>query len=571
MKNKEVAALLYRIADLLDIQGAIFFKTRAYRLAAQTIEVLDEDIEQVVTQHRLQEIPGIGEAIAQKITEYIETGELRFYAKLLQKTPESLLRFLEIPNLGPKRVAALYNELGVTTIDELKEACQAGRVRDLDGFGQVTEMNILRGIQLRMKTSGRALLNVAFEDGNRYLAYMQNCPDIQQVNLAGSLRRMKATIGDIDILASSSKPYQVMEYFIAYDDIQRVLLQGPTKTSVLLQDNIQVDLRVVEPKSYGAALQYFTGSKEHNVAMRSRAIKHHFKLNEYGLFNKDTDDYIAGESEQAVYKHLGLEYIEPELRENRGEIDAAETQELPQLISYNDIKGDIHVHSNYSDGTATIADIAQAAKQRGYSYIGITDHSQSLHVANGLTHERVQKKRTEIDKLNKKIDDITILCGTECDIHPDGTLDYPNKTLKLFDYVYIGIHMRFKMSEKEMTKRIIAGMENDHANVLAHPTGRLIGRRDSYNVNIEHIIEAAHRTHTLLEINAFPDRLDLNDIHTRMAKDQHVHCVIGTDSHYLENLTFMKYGVAVARRGWLEKTDVLNTQSLQHIRKQFDI
>jgi len=567
MKNQFVADVLYKIADLLDIRGDIFFKTRAYRIAAQTIEVMEEDIKVVSEEGRLQEIQGVGEALSKKIKELIETDRLEFFEKLKKEIPDSLLTLLEIPSLGPKKVSSLYKILNIKTVAELKKACQSGSLRDLDGFGEITERNILRGIQLMEKTSGRVLLNVAYSDGVKYIEYLKKYDKIIRVSIAGSLRRMKETIGDLDILASSDFPDDVMNYFTKYNDVQRVLLKGSTKTSVLLNDNLQVDLRVVKPISFGAALQYFTGSKEHNVKMRSIALKKGYKLNEYGLFEKKTDKYLAGKTEEEVYKKIGLNYIEPELRENRGEIEASKNNKIPKLVDYNDINGDFHIHSIWSDGSDSIESIAEHAQKLGHKYIGITDHSQSLKIARGLSENRINKKIKEINNLNKKFKDLKILCGTECDIKPDGTLDYPNHILKKFDFVYIGIHTSFKMDKKQMTNRIINAMENEYADFLAHPTGRLIGKRNPFEIDVEKICDMAKNTDTYLEINSFPDRLDLNDIHIKLAREKGVKFVIGTDAHSFKSLYYIQFGVATARRGWLEKKDILNTYSQNEIEK----
>jgi DNA polymerase (family 10) len=411
------------------------------------------------------------------------------------------------------------------------------------------------------------LLNVAYEDGMKYLAYLKKCKKIKKIEIAGSLRRMKETIGDIDILASSTDPELVMNHFIHYHEVASILAKGLTKSSVILNDHLQVDLRVVEEKSYGAALQYFTGSKDHNVTLRGYAIKKGFKLNEYGLFHKNTEKYIAGKTEGDIYKNIGLQYVEPELRENRGEFDAAKTKSLPKLVRYTEINGDFHVHSSWSDGSDSIEAIARAAQQRDYDFIGITDHSQSLLIANGLNEERIQKKIQEIENVRKKFPHLRIFCGTECDIKKEGTLDYSNRILKQFDFVYIGIHTAFKMDRKTMTRRIIRGMDNEQVNFLAHPTGRLIGRRDPYDVDIEQIINAAKETDTFLEINSFPDRLDLDDVHVKLAKDSNVRFVLGTDAHSINHLDFMRYGIATARRGWLEKKDILNTMTVKDIEK----
>jgi DNA polymerase (family 10) len=569
MKNQIVADILYQIADLLDIKGEIFFKTRAYRIAAQTIEVLDKDIEDISKEKRLQEIPGVGEALAKKINELVETGHLEYFEKLKKEIPDGLLTMLNIPGLGPKKVSTLYKNLGIKTIEELKQACLDKKLRNLEGFGEVTENNILRGIQLLDKTSGRALLNIAYEDGKNYIDYLKKCKKIEKVSIAGSLRRMKETIGDLDILASSDYPDEVMDYFVKYDNVQRVLMKGITKTSVVLNDNLQVDLRVIKNESFGAALQYFTGSKEHNVKMRSIAIKKGFKLNEYGLFSKKTNKYVIGKNEEEIYNKLGLDYIEPELRENRGEIEAAAKKQLPKLVDYNDIKGDLHVHSNWSDGLDSIEKIANYTKKIGYQYVCITDHSQSLKVAKGLSEEKIDKKINEIQKINNKITEFKVLCGTECDIKPDGSLDYNNKILKKFDIVYAGIHTTFKMTPEQATKRTIKAMENEHVDILAHPTCRLIGRREPLELDIDKIIDTAKNTDTCLEINSFPDRLDLNDLYAKQAKERGVKFVIGTDSHNLNHLSFIRFGIATARRGWLEKKDILNTYSLKEFKKIF--
>lgn len=567
MDNQKVSALLYEIADLLDIKGDIFFKTRAYRIAAQKIDTLDENIENIVKEDRLTDIDGIGKAISKKITEFVETGKLEYYEDLKKEIPHELLKMLKIPGMGPKKVSVVFKKLNIRSIMELKKACKNGELRDLDGFGELTEKNILRGIRMKEKTSGRVLLNVAYEDGNSYLNYMKECKKIIRLDLAGSLRRRKETIGDLDILASSDDPDKVMDYFVDYKEVKRVLLKGKTKTSVILNDDLQVDLRVVSDESFGAALQYFTGSKEHNVKMRSIAIKNGYKLNEYGLFDKDNDKYLVGKEEREIYSKLNLDFIEPELRENRGEIQKALKHKLQTLIDYSDIKGDLHVHSRYSDGSETIEAMVNKAKSLGYEYIGIADHSQSLKIAHGLSEEKIKKKIKEIEKLNKKISDIHIFVGTECDIKPDGSLDYSDKVLDMFDYVGIAIHTKFKMDKKEATNRIIKGMENEHATFLAHPTCRLISVREPFDLDIEKILEKAKETNTLMEINSFPDRLDLNDVHSKMAKDRNVKCVINTDAHHKEHMDFIKYGVATARRGWLEKKDVLNTKNLKEIKK----
>ncbi|HHH79533.1 MAG TPA: DNA polymerase/3'-5' exonuclease PolX [Thermoplasmatales archaeon] len=566
MRNQEIASIFYEIADLLEIKGELPFKVRAYRRAAQRIETLDGDIEDIYSEGKLREIPGIGEALAKKIGEIIETGRLEYLDRLKREVPEGVVRLMSIPGLGPRKTAVLYKKLGIKNIEELKKAAEQGKLRDLDGFGEVTERNILRGIEMLERSRGRVLLSMAFEDGSHLVDYLKGNRDVLNISIAGSLRRMKETIGDIDILVSSLKPGGIMDFFVKYQDVYQVLVKGSTKTSVILRDGLQVDLRVVKPESFGAALQYFTGSKEHNIQIRNLAIKKGFKVNEYGVFEKDTEKYVAGKHEEEVYKAIGLQYIEPELRENRGEIELAQKNKLPRLIGYNEIKGDFHIHSNWSDGSASVEEIARFGEKLGYEFVGIADHSASLKVAYGLSEEKVMKKIKEIRRVQKRFD-IRILVGTECDIKPDGTMDYRDSVLKEFDFVYAAIHTRFKMSRREMTERIVKALENEYVNFLAHPTGRLIGRRDAYEVDVEKIIDSAKENNVFLEINAFPDRLDLNDVHAKMAKEKGVRMVIGTDAHSLDHLRFMRYGIAVARRGWLEKKDVLNTCSLKEIER----
>lgn len=569
MNNKKISELLYTIADLLDIQGENFFKTRAYRMAAQTIAEQNEDIETLVKENRLESLPHVGKAIAKKITEYIETGKIAYFEELKEKTPLELLDLLAISGLGPKKVASLYQNLNITTIQDLRTACEQGKLRSLDGFGENTEKNILRGIKLKEKTQGRSLLDHAYHQGKQIVSYLEKDQKVSRISIAGSLRRMKETIGDIDILVSSTDPDHIMNTFVSYPAVKRVLLQGKTKTSVLLTDNIQVDLRVVEQKSFGSALQYFTGSKEHNVALRAIAIKQGFKLNEYGLFDKQTEKFVTGEHEKEIYQTLNLTFIPPELRENRGEIEAAKNNQLPILLNHEDIRGDLHVHSNYSDGADSIKSIINTAEQLDYDYIGIADHSQSLKVAHGLSPEKVRKKRKEITELNKKTK-IQIFCGTECDILPDGRLDYDDETLSLFDYVGIGIHKTFKMSKKEATQRITQAMQHPQVTFLAHPTCRIIGQRSPFDLDMEHVLETAVETNTFLEINSFPDRLDLTDKWVKRGKEIGVKFIIGSDAHVTEHLNFLSYGVAVARRGWLEKTDCLNTKSTTEIAELFE-
>ncbi len=568
MRNKEIAEIFYQIADLLEIKGELEFKVRAYRRAAQRIETLEEDIEELCRKGKLRSIPGIGESIASKIKELIETGRLEYLEKLKREVPEDLIKLMDIPGVGPKKALVLYKKLGITTVEQLRDACKKGRLRHLEGFGELTERNILRGIEMLERSKDRFLINVAYENGHRLVEYLKKNKDVLSISIAGSLRRMKETIGDIDILVSSLNPDNIMEDFVRYPDVKIVLAKGSKKSSVILRDGIQVDVRVVKPESFGAALQYFTGSKEHNIQIRNIAMKMGLKINEYGVFRKDTEEYIAGRTEEEVYKAIGLDYIEPELRENRGEIELAQQGKLPKIVKYEEVKGDFHIHSTWSDGTASIEEIARKAQELGYEFVGIADHSASLKVAHGLSEEDLLKKIQEIRKLQERFD-VRIFAGTECDIKPDGSLDYSNKILKELDFAYAAIHTKFKMDRKEMTERIIKAMENEYINILAHPTARMIGKREPIDIDLEKIFEVARETNTFMEINAFPDRLDLNDVHAKMAKDMGVKMAIGTDSHALDHMRFLRFGTAMARRGWLEKKDILNTYDLREIEKAF--
>lgn len=569
MKNQQVANIFYEIADLLEIQGTSLFRYRAYRQAAQTIETLGEDIESVYQDKKLQSLPGIGDALAKKITEIIETDHLSYLDRLRQETPKSLIELMHIPQIGPKKALALYQKKGIATIEQLKIAAEKGELQDLDGFGKITEDNILKGIHMIERTQGRSLLGHALHSAEKIISYMKNQGDIKHISVAGSLRRMKETIGDIDILvATSSDPLPIMGFFTQYPQCQETLVTGDTKTSIRLDDGTQVDLRVVKLDSFGAALQYFTGSKEHNIHLRTRAKKKGLTVSEYNVHSVDTGEILAGDREEDVYASLDLAYIPPELRENRGEIEAAQKNSLPHLIGYREIKGDFHVHTTYSDGGVSLEDMAQMATKMGYEYMGITDHSASLKIAHGLSVEKLNKQIREIQKINTQ-GSLHLFSGTECDIKRDGTLDYPNSVLKKLDFVIASIHTHFSLSRGEMTHRILEALGNDHVTILGHPTGRLIGRRNPYEVDVEKIIQAARDHTVLLEINAFPDRLDLNDTHARYAKDQGCRMALGTDAHNRNHLTHMRYGVATARRGWLEKKDVLNTLPLTDVKKFF--
>lgn len=566
MKNIEVARIFYEIADILEFQG-VEFKPRAYRRAAKNIESLSEDIEVIYKKGKLKSIPGIGENIAKKIEEIIKTGKLQYYERLKNSIPSTLIELMKVPGLGPKRAKILYEKLGIKDIASLEKAAKEHKIAGTKGFASKIEEDILRGIKLVKKGEERKLLGFVYPISIELSNFLKQLKEVDRISIAGSLRRMKETIRDIDILVASTIPEKVMNAFITIPDIQEVLAKGITKSSILLKNGIQVDLRVVQNNCFGSALQYFTGSKDHNIKLRGIALKKGYKLSEYGVFDKKTNKQIGGETEEQIYNILGLQYIEPELRENTGEIELAMKNKLPKLVKYSEIKGDFHLHSNYSDGSNSILELAKKAISLKYEYICITDHSQSQKIAHGLSVEKLEKQLKEIEKLNSYFSNFKIFTGIECDIKPDGSLDYENKVLKKLDIVIGAIHSRFKASEKEMTKRILKAFENPHLKIFAHPTGRLINQREPYKLNLEKIFEKANQNNIWMEINAFPERLDLNDINIRFAREFGLKFAIGTDAHSNIQMEFMKFGIATARRGWCTKKDILNCLSYKDISK----
>ncbi len=567
MKNTETANILNKIADILEIQGETF-KPRAYRRAAQNIQNLGEAIENVHERGELKKIPGIGEAIAKKVGEFLETGEITYLDKLKSEVPEGLIKMMDIPGLGPKKVALIHDETHIITIDELRNACKNHELEGIKGLGAKTEENILRGIELLEKTKGRFLLDQALKNGEVLRAYIEeDNKNVKNIVLAGSLRRWKETIGDIDILVSSESPKEVMDRFVAYEEVVEIIAKGDTKSSIRLSDGMQVDVRVVPEESFGAAMQYFTGSKAHNVRVRKVAISLGLKINEYGVYKKDSDEKIAGKYEKKVYEALGLAYIPPELREDRGEVELAQKGELPNLVTRNDIKGDLHVHSEWSDGVVQIPELVAAAKTMNYQYLAINDHSQSMKFAGGLEKDRLRKQIGEIQKINKKEKKFHVFAGIECNINKDGTMDIPRDMVEEVDFITGAIHSNFRMSEKDMTSRIISAFTNERVKVFAHPTGRLLGKREPYSVNMEELIEAALDNNVIFEINSFPDRLDLNDTNIKYAKEKGMRFTISTDTHRKEHLHYMEFGVATARRGWCEKNDIINTLPKEELKK----
>lgn len=560
MMNKKIAQMFNDIADLLELKG-VDFKPRAYRKAARKIKSMKEDISQYYEEDRLKDIEGVGDAMEDKIKEIIETDSLEYLKELREELPSGLVDVMKVPDIGPKSAKKLHDELGIEDLDSLKEEAEEGNIESIQGFGKKTQQKIIDGIEMLEEISDRHLLNEVIPVSEDIIQHLE--PKAERIEKAGSLRRWKETIGDIDILATGESE-RLMNAFADYDEVEDVLVKGETKTSVRLRGGVQADLRVVDEESFGAALQYFTGAKEHNVPLRQIAIDKGYKLNEYGLFEKGTDKKIAGETEEEIYNELSMDWIPPELRENRGEIEAAKSGELPDLIELADIKGDLQAHSDWSDGQNTVYEMAEEAQEFGYKYIALTDHSQGLSVADGLTKEDLEERKKEIVEARDELD-IHVLDGIEVDIKKDGSLDMDHETLEELDIVLGAVHSNFKMDESEQTERIIQAFETGLIDIFAHPTGRKIGEREGYDVDINKIIESALKNDVVLEINASPQRLDLDSLDAREAMENDVMISMGTDAHGLSHLNFMRYGVATARRAWLEPKDVLNTRSYEEL------
>ncbi len=559
MRNLEIADILRMAADMLEIKGENPFKVKAYRQAVLTLETLPGDAGRMLRHGKLENIPGIGKGLAEKIEEIVSTGHLKYLEELRKSLPEGLVKMLEIPNVGPKTVHALFENLGIESIDELEKAASEGRIRNLEHFGEKTEQNILRGIELLKRRSGRMLLGSALSLGESVVERLLGLEQVEKAALAGSLRRMRETIGDIDVLAVSSDSAPVMDFFAGLPEVTQVLSRGGTKASVIMENRVQVDLRIVPSESYGAALQYFTGSKQHNVKLRETAARKGLKLNEYGVFDSKTGKKIAGEDEPGFYAVAGLSFIPPELREDRGEIEAAAGGGLPELVETSDIRGDLHVHSLWSDGTDSVYEIAREAEAFGYEYIAVCDHSSSLKVAGGLSPEEKYRQIEEIREVNRKLPGITVLAGAEVDILNNGLLDYGADLLAELDLVIAALHTGFRQDGETLTSRVLRAMNNRYVNIIAHPTGRLLQQREPYAIDVGRIIEEAADTGTFLELNCFPDRLDLNDADCRRAGEAGVRVALGSDSHNRLQLGVVRFGVGTARRGWLGKEDVVNT------------
>ncbi|MGB5368467.1 MAG: DNA polymerase/3'-5' exonuclease PolX [Polyangiales bacterium] len=566
VRNAEIADLFDRMAVLLEIQGANPFRVRAYRNAARTLDGLPRSVADMLAEEEdLSKLPGIGKDLAGKIAEFIETGHLAALEEVETEVPAELINLTRLPGLGPKRVKILHEDLGIRDLAELERAVRKHRIRELRGFGPKTEQRILEALSRHAPEERRHKLADVEEIASSYVDYLRAIPGVKEVIVAGSYRRRKETVGDLDILVTCKKGSPIMEGFVEYDEVDTVISRGTTRATVLLRSGIQVDLRVVAQASYGAALYYFTGSKAHNIAVRTIAVKKKLKINEYGVFKGE--HRVAGKTENELFKAVGLRYIEPELRENRGEIEAAKKNRLPRLVSVSDIRGDLHAHTNATDGHHSLREMAEAAKELGYAYLAITDHSKRVTVAHGMDEKRLRKQLDAIDRLNGRLDGIRVLKGVEVDILADGTLDLSDSVLRHLDLTIGAIHSGFTLSRDKQSERIIRAMDNPHFNILAHPTGRLINQRPGYEVDMERVMEAALERGCYLELNAQPDRLDLHDVHCRMAKDMGLKLAISTDAHSTSNLEYMRFGVDQGRRGWLEPEDVLNTRPWRELKK----
>ena len=557
-KNRELARIFDRIADFLEFKGDSIYRINAYRKAARVIKDLPGNIEELYHQNRLRSIPGIGEKIASKIQQYFEEGTIKKYEELRREIPEELMILLEVPNLGPKTLRLAYEALGVRNLEDLKRVVRDGTLATLPGMGPKKVEKIRKGLEIFLRGQERMLLGEAIQIGEKVLGHL--APLTSRISLAGSLRRMKETVGDLDILATGEKG-KIIQAFVGMPWVTEVLAKGDTKASILMEDR-QVDLRVVDEGEWGSALQYFTGSKEHNVHLREIAKESGLKINEYGVFSTKTGERLAGATEEEVYAILDLAYIPPELREDRGEIEAAQGGRLPDLVNRDQIKGDLHVHSNWSDGTADLEELAREGARLGYQYLAITDHSKAMKIAHGLDEKRLEEQIKAIREINTRKVGCHLLAGIEVDIHPDGSLDLDEAILKELDWVVASVHSHFT---QDATERIIAACHSPWVHCIGHPTGRIIFSRDPYPLDLDQVLETAAATGTALEINAHQDRLDLSDLHARKAKEMGVKLALGTDSHHLGQLWMIRLGVGVARRAWLEPSDVLNTYPLEEL------
>lgn len=565
--NNEIADIFSEIADLLDIQDKNQFRIRAYRNAARSVGGLSQSVAEMVAEGKdLSKLSGIGKDLAAKIETIVKTGSLPQLKKLRKKTPKSLSVVMKVAGLGPKKVKALHKKLNIKTLKDLEKAAKSGKIKKLEGFGEKTEKNILANIEQVASGQRRKKISVAKHLAEPLLAYLKKDKSLQDISAAGSYRRRKETVKDLDILVTHKRKAKIMDYFTKYEDVKKVVAKGSSKSTVTLRSNFNVDLRSVAKSNYGSALLYFTGSKAHNIALRKIAGAKKYKLNEYGLFKGKKR--VAGKTEEEVYQKLGLKFIQPELRENRGEIAAAKKKgKLPKLIKLKDIQGDLHVHTKRTDGKNTIEEMARAAKKIGYKYLAITDHSQNVTVAGGIDAKTLEKHIKNIDRVNKKINGITLLKGVELDILKDGSLDLPDWILKKLDVVVCAVHYNRNLSKSKQTKRVLKAMENPYFHIFAHPSGRLINERKPYEIDLAKIMKQAKKKNIIMGLNAHPDRLDLTDTDAKRAKELGLKVAIQTDAHTTDDLKFMEYGIGQARRGWLAKNDVINTYSLKKLKK----
>ncbi len=571
MKNQEIAKIFYEISEYLEMEE-VPFKPYAYQRVALALENLERDVSEIYFKEGLkglEKISGVGKNIALKIEEYLKTGKIKEYEKLKKRSPVDLSALTAVEGLGPKRIKTLYQKLGIKNVKQLEKAAKAHKIASLFGFGEKTEKNILQGIEFLKKEKGRFLLGEILPAAQEVYEKLKKLKEVEKIDIVGSLKRMRETIRDVDILMASKKPKKVMDFFVSLNGIEKVWSKGTTRASVRMRTGFDIDIRVVPKQSYGAALQYFIGSKEHNIAVRRVAMSKKLKLNEYGLFKGKRK--IAGENEKEIYRLLGMDWVPPEIRENQGEIEAALKGKLPVLVQLKDIKGNLHCHSDWNGGGDSILEMAEKAMELGHDYIGISDHTKFLRIEHGLNEKELSEQRKEIDKLNKKLakKNFRILQGAETNILKDGSIDIKDEALKKLDYVIAGIHSNFKMGKSEMTRRLIKAMKNKYVNIISHPTGRLLKQREGYKIDFDKILKAAKQFGTVLEINANPVRLDLNDSNIRRCRESGVKMIIGTDAHSKEQMKYMKFGVAQARRGWAEKKDIINTQPLSKLLKYF--
>lgn len=565
MKQLEIADIFERIADLLELKGENPFRVRAYRRAALNLRNFTGDLDAMVQAGSLEEIPGVGKDLAEKIREIAQTGHLAYLDRVQKEVPAILSTLVDVPGVGPKTAKLLHDRFRLKSLEQLEKLVQAGKLRSLPGMGEKKEQNILRGIQILRAGQERMPLGIAAAVGEEFVRALRKLPEVRRITVAGSLRRRRETVRDIDILITSTHPQKVMDRFVSLDPAAQVQAHGETKSSIRTAQGVQVDLRVVEPDSFGAALVYFTGSKEHNVKIRGLANRMGLIVNEYGVFRLKGNRRVAGKEEADVYRALGLAWVPPELREDLGEVERAQKGRLPRLVERKDLRGSFHNHTNRTDGSHPLQELVQAVRGEGYEYMLLSDHSQSLRVAHGLSESDLLKEMEEVRRLNRRLGKFRVLMGAEVDILPDGRLDYPDRVLAKLDVVIAAVHSAFKQPKAVMTKRIVRALENQHVNILAHPTGRLLGERDPYGVEMDDLCRAAAKTQTALEINSYTRRLDLNDLQARRAREMGARLVISTDTHVLDQLADIELGLSMARRAWLEPRDLLNTLSVKEL------